>query len=153
MNSILRTLLDRVEQGEGADYDLNLELACLWGPFIRKSYEQDGKRHLAFYRRDEPLKGQWSFACGEDRPDSRWHFLSTPSYVSSLDDSRALVQAAIPGTLIASGSMEDGPFCSMVVPREDGTYIGGGMQAFATSEPRAVLACLLRAKIAQEGEQ
>jgi hypothetical protein len=56
----------------------------------------------------------------------------------------------LPGTMRAVGTMEDGPFCQLVVPDASGGYIGGDYRKHANTEPLSILAALLSALIAKE---
>jgi hypothetical protein len=69
---------------------------------------------------------------------------------ASIDAALALVERVLPGTMRAVGTMEDGPFCQLVVPDASGGYIGGDYRKHAITETLSILAALLSALIAKE---
>lgn len=71
--------------------------------------------------------------------------LGVPLYTSSIDAALALVERFLPGTIWAVGNMEAGPFCRLVVPNKDGSYVGGYYTGEAHTPALAILAALLSA--------
>lgn len=90
---------------------------------------------------------------GVDAPDAkRWYGGGWVADVSgSLDGALAFLGRAFPGALWAVGSMEEGPFCQLVVPNKNGDYIGGDVRESAQSAPRSVTAAVLRAAAIRAG--
>jgi hypothetical protein len=77
-----------------------------------------------------------------------------PPYTSSVDEALALVAQLLPGTLQASGCMEHGPFCRLIVPVNTKDYIGS-IEAYSeapATQPLAILDALLSALISQGRE-
>jgi len=138
----LTALLERVKAAVGPDREIDVRLVVL----VRDRRELREDVHPEFgpqiiSRNPKPPHDEnWA-----DHPTN-----SVPPYTASIDSALALVERVLPMTLWATGSMEDGPFCQLVVPTEGGSYAGGDHRAYAETPALAILAALLTALIAQE---
>ncbi|WP_155897688.1 hypothetical protein [Aureimonas ureilytica] len=159
MTSTLRTLLDRVEQGEGRDEELDVRLvAAFFAPNDSQVMQS-------------PINGVWCIFDGTDRNGRPriWEKRPLgyqPSPTSSIDAAVALADKVLPGWAwgVSSeppvhgkswhasvsnvgfgipGAAEEASEATIV---GEASYVPGG-------PARALVAALLRAKIAQEGDQ
>jgi hypothetical protein len=89
----------------------------------------------------------YSEAAGRFNNDGYGDELPRPAYTSSLDAIVALIERELPGTMWATGNMEEGPFGRLLVPQSDGGYAGGYVNANGASEPLALCAAFLRAQL------
>lgn len=141
MTSTLRTLLDRVEKGEGRDEELDVRLVAAF--FAPKDAQV----------MQSPINGAWCIFDGTDRNGRPrlWEHRPLgyqPSPTSSIDAAVALIEKVLPNEMpdaihAAWSALGQQNHWHIALYRE------GQMKAF----PRALLAATLRAKIAQEGEQ
>lgn len=130
----LADLLARVKEATGPDRELDAQIGAALGAETSRLKSGLRMRHAPWL--------SWS--------GTHWHDL--PRWTASVDEALDLVERLIPGTLHASGSMEDGPFCRLVTPpiRKRGVPANWGYcNATASTPPLAILSALLTALIAQ----
>lgn len=134
MTSTLRTLLDRVEKGEGADREIDALLEVAFD--LRPSCYVGDKRKLIAHR-------DGYVQVGKGGPS--W---CSPVYTSSIDAAIYLVEKVVPGFRYGLNA-QPGKLVQAWVA-DDTPQDRPDFSALAKSPARAVTAALLRAKIAQE---
>lgn len=114
----LTALLERVKAATGPDRELDAAIVRALGL---------AENDLVFY-----------IGRGDDWPQAK--------ITASIDAALALVEKMLPGAMQASGIMEEGPFCRLVVPNPE--YWGyREFKGDGVTQPLAVLAALLTALI------
>ncbi|WP_427023063.1 hypothetical protein ACP4J4_10505 [Aureimonas ureilytica] len=143
VTSTLRTLLDRVEQGEGRDEELDVRLVAAFFAPATALVEAS------------PFNGAWCIYDGTGRNGRPrlWECQPLghqPSPTSSIDTAVYLVEKVLPGW---DHGYESGDGIAFGKVWSQGRHDDTVVRGEARTPARAILAALLRAKIAQEGEQ
>lgn len=136
MTTTLRTLLDRVEQGEGADREIDALLDVAFD--LRPSFCVGDKGKLIAHSDGyvQVSKGGPSWC--------------SPLYASSIDAAVYLVEKVLPGWKYGFESDRELEKRFVGSVWKDGAMASTLEQSMARTPARAILAALLRAKIAQE---
>lgn len=147
----LEALLERVRNASRPDREMDAELFVAINGWKLAKVPPDafGENACEIYTPDGKLFGG-GFQYPPKGKLSPFYHVSNEPYTASIDAALGLVRRVFPGTMRCVGSMEDGPFCRLVVPDGRGGYINGERFATARTEPLAAVAALLTALIAQE---
>jgi len=142
MTSPLRTLLDRVEQGEGADRTINWDIADAFGMvpahrIVETGFDYDWYRKAG----DTAL---WKANDSEGRSVSLWQ---PEDVTGSIDAVVSLVEKVLPGW---DHGYESGDCVAFGKVWSQGRHDDTVVRGEARTPARAILAATLRAKIAQE---
>lgn len=121
-------LLERVRAASGPVAALDLQIAIV-AQGVTPEWQEYSKSWA--YHKD----GSW-VALQSDGP-----------YTASLDAIVALIERELLGAMRASGSMEDGPFCRLLWPGAEHSYVGNYVDENATTEVLACCAAFLSAKL------
>lgn len=156
----LERLLERVEEANGPDRELDARIAVAFGDIEMRT----GKHGIAFFH--APVQpGDWAFLSGCTRGEdeafvSLGSCSSTEEYTASVDAALALVERELPGwvwTLCAFRHDTEKPWADVASKRfvndEEGSDHEYADSSGATP-PLAILAALLSAKLqcGREGE-
>lgn len=136
----LLALKERVEKATGADRELDSEL-------MEIEHFRDSQCIGVTDEYYKPVKSDvWV-----NRKTEKWKTTATQGYefTASIEASLGLVGRVLPGTMWACGSMEDGPFCRLVIPvKGDGWRYAASSESegnVAQTPPLAILSALLSA--------
>ena len=142
-DATLSGLIDRVEGATGPDREIDRALASLAGP---RHFSVGLELEELAEGRERELSETTDFWCVTVLHASGGS--ANGGYRKITDSIEAgfnLIEDLLPNTLRCVGTMEDGPFCRLVVPDGNGGYINGAISANANTEPLAIILALLRA--------